>query len=197
MPRRIVKPSVLSLAALAASLALAGCETPRLTSSVLLTQEVDGEVYRCRGAFAGGGILTAAHCITGERSLPLSAIHDDWTILLDGRRGPELPVVAYSFTELRQALHGTAVLEVAGQSPCRVAPPLGRGFFSSDCVVKHGDSGSPVILYTPCATDYECERGLPHAVIVGLVSAFIGSGDSGPAIIVSAEEFAATVNGGN
>lgn len=180
-------------------LALAGCEAISLgllpVAGVSLLQEVDGEVYRCRGAFVAGGILTAAHCVTGEAELPLDEVRNDWTILIDGRRGLELPVVPYSFRELRSAINSGATLEVAGQTPCQVTPPLGAGFFSSNCSVKHGDSGSPVLLHLPCATDYECEMGLPHSVLVGLVSGLLGTGPRGPAVIVSAEEFASTVNG--
>lgn len=182
-------------ALLAAALALGGCEALAVGATAILAQEVEGEVYKCQGAFvAGGMILTAAHCITGQHELPLTSVRDDWTLLIDGRRGLELPVVPLSFREIRLALNSGAILEVAGQSPCQVTPPLGAGFYSSNCEVEPGESGSPVLLHLPCATDFECENGLPHSVIVGLVSGYHGRSTQGPAAIVSAEEFAGAIN---
>lgn len=183
-------------ATVVAGLGLCGCEALAVgVLPLVLADDSSAGSHKCKGAFvAGGAILTAAHCISGVSELPLTELHDDWTLLIDGRRGLELPVVAYSFNELRLALNSGATLEIAGQSPCQVTPPLGTGFYSSDCEVAPGDSGSPALLHLPCATDYECEHGLPHTVIVGLVSGYHGRGSSGPAAIVSAEEFASTIN---
>ena len=114
-------------------------------------------------------ILTAKHCITGEKELELHEFRHDWIILPRETSLPVSEIVALSYTEL---LKLGATLSFAGHSGCRVLPfPLGDGAFILDCHARPGDSGSGVFY---------------NSQLVGVVSGFTTEGN---AIVTSATEF--------
>lgn len=188
MPPKSTTFSFRSAAAGGIALALSACSAwngADLLNLGLIIAAQEGNV--CHAARVGPALLlTSRHCISGAHKLGWDKIASDWTLLQRPAKGPILPVRPLSYIALLKAVESGELLSVAGQSPCRVLPLHGTGFFSSDCRVKPGESGSPVTLTPPAVGG----QRVSTPWLVGIVSGYDAEGHS---IITSAEAFASSI----
>jgi hypothetical protein len=115
-------------------------------------------------------VVTAKHCITGQRDVPLDEAFADWIILAQPHSMPPVEIGRFTPDELRGR-----PISFAGKQDCRISFPLGETAYILNCTAKPGDSGAGV---------YVSYGG--RKLLVGVISGFINEGN---AVVTSSINF--------